>query len=73
MQCKERRLACAGGPDDADHLAVADLHVDAPEDLELPPHVSERLFDVAGNDDRVAHGGGRRSTSRVAVLDNLGA
>ena len=53
---QERRLARAGRADDADHLAVVDLHVDAPEHLERAPHVAERLLDVVRDDERLAHG-----------------
>ena len=52
---EERRLAGPGGADDADHLPVVDLQVDAPEDLERPPHVPERLLDVVRDDERLAH------------------
>ena len=48
---QERRLAGAGGADEAEDLARLDLEVDALEDLEM----AERLVDAFGADHRLRH------------------
>src|SRR5436853_4826286 len=57
---QEGRLAAAGGAHDRDHLALPDVHIQAPEGVDLDAAAVVRLHELARDDDPVLDARGLR-------------
>src|SRR5207302_4346561 len=63
---QQGRLAAAGRAQDRDHLALSDVHVQAPEGVDLDAAAVVRLHELARDDDPVLDARGLRRGGRGA-------